>query len=648
MSRLKRLDQRAWKNLKPSTYRDQWYDQVKREYKIIAPAVRRQMQTAKEILKRFTGGQKGLLLADDVGLGKTAVAAIVGHIFACKGRRVVVLAPNELVADKWRKDLETHKRILNQVAPQLHITNSKKIQVRTHYKASKGMRGCDLLIVDEAHRSKGEDSRFRIAMRKQQEKTGHILCLTATPFSIDPSEFGDLLKLIGVKGDIVEAAEAYSQQSKQYWSDSAERPAKDLAKDLVEAQMVIVKKLKRFIVRHCIGDLQLGEVKFYGKAGDSEPWSITHCSPETLEILLRADRLFDLDKQKQADGARHVTNDPRVHVSWDHLRKTLHDRKDGNPDEESRQHEHALRHFLRSKQLNPKAIEVAKQIRDLVGESGGLDYREKVLVFCHHYASAGEIAKGVKREFGQPPCSLDKELWRKAWSEIIDKDGKSSKAKSFVSWLSSANVRTQTAAWLDAVPTGQEELVRSLCKTRARKHGEPIADAAKALFQKIKKTNFEGLCERVFCQDEGPVNDNMLAIFNSPFGPDVLVATDKLSEGIDLHHCCRHLVHYELSPSPMRIIQRRGRLRRIGNWASRCDKPLEVRYPYLPGTRDQRLVEIMKGRLELFDSMLGGVGSEINVDSSSEMEKDLSDSLKREQKNNRVSQMWTVVKKGTA
>lgn len=41
--------------------------------------------------------------------------------------------------------------------------------------------------------------------------------------------------------------------------------------------------------------------------------------------------------------------------------------------------------------------------------------------------------------------------------------------------------------------------------------------------------------------------DIVLALFNSPFGPDVLVTTDRLSEGVDLHRCCRHASDSEQS-----------------------------------------------------------------------------------------------------
>jgi hypothetical protein len=107
--------------------------------------------------------------------------------------------------------------------------------------------------------------------------------------------------------------------------------------------------------------------------------------------------------------------------------------------------------------------------------------------------------------------------------------------------------------------------------------------------------------------------DTAIAIFNSPFGPDVLVVTDKLSEGIDLHRYCRHLIHYELDPSPIRTVQRNGRLRRVNGWAAMIGREIRYAYPAFGGTRDYRLVQIMKRRIDSFSLLLGGV-QDIAVD----------------------------------
>lgn len=103
--------------------------------------------------------------------------------------------------------------------------------------------------------------------------------------------------------------------------------------------------------------------------------------------------------------------------------------------------------------------------------------------------------------------------------------------------------------------------------------------------------------------------DVVLAIFNSPFGPDVLVTTDRLSEGVDLHRCCRHLIHYELDPSPLRTLQRNGRVRRVGSWAAITDQPIRYAFPTFGGTRDEKAAGVMKQRINAFGLLLGGVPS---------------------------------------
>ena len=113
--------------------------------------------------------------------------------------------------------------------------------------------------------------------------------------------------------------------------------------------------------------------------------------------------------------------------------------------------------------------------------------------------------------------------------------------------------------------------------------------------------------------------DIVLALFNSPFGPDVLVTTDRLSEGVDLHRCCRHLIHYELDPSPIRTLQRNGRVRRVGSWAGLTGQPIQYAYPTFGGTRDEQAVSVMRQRLNAFGLLLGGVPS-LDADSSDSQE----------------------------
>jgi Helicase conserved C-terminal domain len=111
--------------------------------------------------------------------------------------------------------------------------------------------------------------------------------------------------------------------------------------------------------------------------------------------------------------------------------------------------------------------------------------------------------------------------------------------------------------------------------------------------------------QSLFSHNQQP--DTVISIFNSPFGPEVLVVTDKFSEGIDLHRYCRHLIHYELDPSPIRTMQRNGRIRRVNSWAAVTGLPVQCAYPAFRGTSDYLLVQIMKKRIDSFSLLLGGV-----------------------------------------
>ena len=65
----------------------------------------------------------------------------------------------------------------------------------------------------------------------------------------------------------------------------------------------------------------------------------------------------------------------------------------------------------------------------------------------------------------------------------------------------------------------------------------------------------------------------------------VLVSTDSMAEGLNLHQRCCHLIHLDLPYNPNRLEQRNGRIDRYGQ---RHDP--EIRYLYLAGTFEERLL----------------------------------------------------------
>ena len=87
----------------------------------------------------------------------------------------------------------------------------------------------------------------------------------------------------------------------------------------------------------------------------------------------------------------------------------------------------------------------------------------------------------------------------------------------------------------------------------------------------------------------------------------ILISTDSLAEGLNLHSRCFHLIHLDLPYNPNRLEQRNGRIDRYGQ----SHRP-EIRYLYIPGTFEESLLlhliakyEKARSALEVMPDTLG-------------------------------------------
>jgi superfamily II DNA or RNA helicase len=189
----------------------------------------RQFNTVKEILARLADG-RGVLLADDVGLGKTTVGALVAWVVACQNKRVRIYAPNEVLRRRWAEELERHVPMLTSLGAHndrikqgdVGRLNPGRIQVTTHHALVKShgegqqRTTCDLMIIDEAHRAKGDGSAFNEALSKLGDCAKRKLILTATPFSIRLAELEQLLRFAGATQ--LDAVGRYASEMKRLYT----------------------------------------------------------------------------------------------------------------------------------------------------------------------------------------------------------------------------------------------------------------------------------------------------------------------------------------------------------------------------------------------------------------------------------------------
>ncbi|MBM3230245.1 DEAD/DEAH box helicase [Candidatus Pacearchaeota archaeon] len=164
-----------------------------------------QREGAIRILRDFNGT---VLLADEVGLGKTITTGIVIREGIERGfiKRVLILTPPSLV-DQWVAELKSKFELNFSIIEnenswdgvQYAIASIDRVKAYNlglnrfrHYKAHEIP--WDLLIVDEAHKLKDKSSiRWQFVDRMQKKR---FLVLTATPFQNDLLELYNLAHLL--------------------------------------------------------------------------------------------------------------------------------------------------------------------------------------------------------------------------------------------------------------------------------------------------------------------------------------------------------------------------------------------------------------------------------------------------------------------
>lgn len=95
----------------------------------------------------------------------------------------------------------------------------------------------------------------------------------------------------------------------------------------------------------------------------------------------------------------------------------------------------------------------------------------------------------------------------------------------------------------------------------------------------------------------------MLA-FNTPFFPEILVASSVLAEGVDLHLSCRYVIHHDLSWNPSTLEQRTGRVDRIGAKAEVARESIHVYLPYIAATQDEKMYRVVRDRERWFQILM--------------------------------------------
>jgi superfamily II DNA or RNA helicase len=164
------------------------------------------------------------------------------------------------------------------------------------------------------------------------------------------------------------------------------------------------------------------------------------------------------------------------------------------------------------------------------------------------------------------------------------------KIRSFVSFIAGRCQPDERAAYLDAL-----EHIQPGLRGERPLDGE-AEDVGERLLPNIRLAN--GGIDMV-------TRRRLLLAFNTPFFPEILVASSVLAEGVDLHLNCRHIIHYDLSWNPSTIEQRTGRVDRLGAKAEQVKQPINVFLPFVAGTQDEKMFRVVTDRERWFQVVMG-------------------------------------------
>ena len=234
-----------------------------------------QVETVRKVLKQFRGR---VLLADEVGLGKTIEAGMVLKEYLLRGmaERVLVLTPASLVG-QWREELETkfdiacattHDALLREAPDvfwdQKRVIASLATARRREHTERLATRDFDLVIVDEAHHLRDRASQsYKLVDRLNKR---FLLLLSATPVQNNLIELYNLLTLLkpGIFKTLKEFRAAYMVAGKPRQPANSDRLRELMRGAMIRnTRAVVALKLPR---RHAV------TVRVDGEQGEREAY----------------------------------------------------------------------------------------------------------------------------------------------------------------------------------------------------------------------------------------------------------------------------------------------------------------------------------------------------------------------------------------
>ncbi|MDM3855183.1 MAG: helicase-related protein [Aphanizomenon gracile PMC649.10] len=499
-----------------------------------------------------------LLIADDVGIGKTIEAGLIARELLDRGevKRIAVLCPPHL-CEQWQQELREKFHIdavvirsgtaskLERAIPNgshvfsyyRHIIVSLDYAKAERRKASFITHCPDFVIVDEAHTctrsgSKGisQQQRHQLIQQIAQKQNRHLLLLSATPHSGIEESFLSLLGLL-------------QPEFENLTLDKLTEPERDtLASHFIQRRRADVK-------------LWLGnETPFPERKSDEEPYKLSKEYKQLFEEVYNFARgLVKTTTAEMSHAQRRgrywsalalircVMSSPAAAIAT--LNRNLTSKESGNKEEleitnyELRSRGVAIGNItnyeLRITNYELDEDLMSSYVYDPTDQEQAVDAAPTVVIE-QGKQSYGDADKRKLRTFIQAAAELQG-----------NKDQKLQTCINYIQSLLANNYNP--IIWCRYIATANY--------------------VANALKQKLEKKS--GQIRVIAITGEQSEDEREIRLQELKSYPQrVLVATDCLSEGVNLQSHFSAVIHYDLPWNPNRLEQREGRIDRYGQVAT--------------------------------------------------------------------------------
>ncbi|WP_275003082.1 helicase-related protein [Promicromonospora iranensis] len=572
-------------------------------------------------MERLLDEHGGVLVADEVGLGKTYLAGEVIYRTANVNRqRVLIVAPAALKSSMWEPFLVTHdfsrwvrvysyEEVRNKLEPD-HPDNHAFVQEVEDYA---------LVVIDEAHNLRNAGAQRSSAVDRVIAAGSHpkkVVLLTATPVNNSLTDLETLIKYF-IRDDArfaslgIPSIRGYIKQAQAI--DPANLTPEHLF-DLMD--QVAVRRTRKFVKEHYANELIIGP--------DGRPTTIKFPQPKVRRID------YDLDDDGLAliDAMVYALNDPTdPHTlrAWEYrsldpqrlmLARYLSSMYTVDHDLQEYQITNAglLRSgLLKRLESSPQALHASLK-RMISSHEAFLDALGKGFVLkgealTEWVSSDSDDLDEFVAEFDRDDQieSVDgyhlRELRADVESDItllhelrdlaeVVIDGIEPKVERLIDELTQIATDAQRvdprgvshtdrrkvivfSAFTDTIVPVHEAVVKSIADAPA---GSPLADyrdrVAPPIMGSYARTHERGATGGV---DQGGRASTIASFAPATAGPrnaageptakdefDILFTTDVLAEGVNLQQAGQ-MINFDLPWNPMRIVQRHGRVDRIGS-----------------------------------------------------------------------------------